>query len=173
MAATIQRMSPIYDSRSLEFVSHSPEQTQRLGMRLGELLSLGDLVCLSGELGSGKTTLVQGIARGWGALDPVTSPTFVLLHEYRRANGSVLHHLDAYRLSDPSDARALGFDDLLGGDSALLIEWPERLAPLLPAERLWITLKWMEEFKRSLRFEASGRRYEQLLMEFRRAAFGK
>lgn len=166
-------MSPIYDSRSLEFVSHSPEQSQRLGVRLGELLEHGDLVCLSGELGSGKTTLVKGIARGWGALDPVTSPTFVLLHEYRRPNGAALYHLDAYRLSGPAEAAGLGFDELLEGDSALLIEWPEHLADLLPPERLWVHLKWIEDSKRSLHFEATGRRYEQLLMKFRRAAFGK
>ena len=90
---------PILDDRSLEFLSHSPEQTRRLGVRLGELLKDGDLICLAGDLGSGKTTLAQGIARGWGSLDPVTSPTFVLINEYRRADDTRLYHFDAFRLS--------------------------------------------------------------------------
>jgi tRNA threonylcarbamoyladenosine biosynthesis protein TsaE len=68
---------PILNANTLEFVSRSPEQTRRLGMRLGALMQAGDVICLSGDLGSGKTTLVQGIARGWGSLDPVSSPTFV------------------------------------------------------------------------------------------------
>ena len=89
---------PILDAHTVEVFSHSPEQTRRVGMRLGALLQPGDLVCLQGELGAGKTTLVQGVAQGWGSLDPVSSPTFVLVNLYRRPEGSELFHLDAYRL---------------------------------------------------------------------------
>lgn len=180
-------MSPIYDSRSLEFVSHSPEQTRRLGVRLGELLRGGEVVCLSGDLGAGKTTLVSGIARGWGALEPATSPSYVLQHEYRRPDGAVLVHLDAYRLDGPDDARRLGFDEVLGVAAAgiaqdgaestdlspVVVEWPERLTELLPSERLWVSMSWADESKRSLRFEANGKRYEKLLARFKKIAFGK
>ena len=78
---------PILDQHSFEFISRSTEQTRRLGMRLGALLRSGDVICLAGELGSGKTTLVQGIASGWGSLDQVTSPTFVLVNVYRGPDG--------------------------------------------------------------------------------------
>ena len=81
---------PILSPHSLEIISRSPEQTRRVGMRLGAMLQVGDVVGLCGELGSGKTTLVQGIGAGWGSLDAVTSPTFVLVNVYRRTDGQNL-----------------------------------------------------------------------------------
>ncbi len=104
---------PILDEHSLDFVSHSPEQTRRLGVRLGELLKPGDLVLLAGDLGAGKTTFAQGIARGWGSLDPVTSPTFVLVNEYRRADEARLFHFDAFRLDAPAEAVSLGLQEMI------------------------------------------------------------
>jgi tRNA threonylcarbamoyladenosine biosynthesis protein TsaE len=163
---------PILDERSLDFVSHSPEQTLRLGARLGERLAPGDVVCLSGELGAGKTTFIAGVGRGWGALDPVTSPTFVLVNEYRRADGRRLWHLDCYRLNSGAEALAIGFDDLLAAEGVIVIEWPERILEVLPAERLHLTLRWADDTKRGFRIEAHGPRYEELLHDFRRAAFG-
>ena len=163
---------PILDERSLDFLSHSPEQTVRFGVRLGERLADSDVICLSGELGAGKTTFVAGVGRGWGALDAVTSPTFVLVNEYRRADGRRLLHLDCYRLNSAAEALALGFDDLLDSQAALLIEWPERIAQVLPPERLSFSLRWVDDMKRGFRVEAHGPRYEALLEDFRRAAFG-
>jgi tRNA threonylcarbamoyladenosine biosynthesis protein TsaE len=163
---------PILDERSLEFLSHSPEQTQRLGVRLGELLRPGDLICLEGDLGSGKTTMAQGIGRGWGALDPITSPTFVLMNEYRRADGARLIHFDAFRLEDVQEAITLGLEERLEGDSPLMIEWPERIADILPERRLWVRLTWVEDSRRDVRVEAAGPRYERMLREFRQVAFG-
>lgn len=163
---------PILDERSLEFLSHSPEQTQRVGVRLGELLPPGALLCLEGELGAGKTTLAQGIARGWGALDPVTSPTFVLVNEYRRADGQRLFHVDAFRLESEAEAEALGLQELIEAEGPVMIEWAEKLKGLLPPERLWIRLRWADELRRSLDFDAAGAEYEALLKAFRRAAFG-
>jgi tRNA threonylcarbamoyladenosine biosynthesis protein TsaE len=163
---------PILDERSLDFVSHSPEQTVRLGVRLGERLQPGDVLSLSGDLGAGKTTLVSGLARGWGALDQVTSPTFVIVNEYRRADGRRLFHMDGYRLNSGAEALALGLDDLLNADGILLIEWPERIAQALPPEQLYITLRWVDDDKRNIRMEARGARYEGLLQDFRRSAFG-
>jgi len=164
---------PILDDRNLEFLSLSPEQTRRLGVRLGGLLKDSDLLCLAGDLGSGKTTLTQGIASGWGSYDHVTSPTFVLINEYRRADTSRLYHFDAYRLSGAGEAQALGFHDILDGKSGpVVIEWPERVAELLPEDRLWISLRWVDDSRRGLLFEARGIRYERLLREFRKMAFG-
>lgn len=163
---------PILDERSLDFLSHSPDQTVRFGARLGERLAPGDVLCVSGELGAGKTTLITGIGRGWGALDQVTSPTFVLVNEYRRADGQRLWHLDSYRLTSGAEALAFGFDDLLAAEGVMLIEWPERILEVLPPERFNLSLRWVDDMKRGFHLEAHGARYEQLLEEFRRAAFG-
>lgn len=163
---------PILDDRSLDFWSHSAEQTVRFGARLGELLQPGDLLTLSGELGAGKTTFVTGLSRGWGSADQVTSPTFVLVNDYRRPDGLHLWHLDAYRLASGAEAVAMGLDDLLADGGVMVIEWPEHLAEALPAERLSVTLRWVDDTRRGLRFAASGDRYAALLTEFRQASFG-
>ncbi len=163
---------PILDDRSLEFLSHSPEQTRRLGTRLGEGLADGDLVCLSGDLGTGKTTLAQGIARGWGALEAITSPTFVLVNEYRRADSSTLYHVDAYRLAGPEEAEGMGLGEMLAGVHPVILEWADRVAALLPGERLTVALSWVDDSRRRLRFEAQGDRYLQWLREYRKTAFG-
>jgi tRNA threonylcarbamoyladenosine biosynthesis protein TsaE len=167
-------MSPILDKNSIECPSHSPEQTQRLGVRLGELLRAGDLVCLEGALGAGKTCLAQGIGRGCGITEPLISPTFTLIHEYQRAhNGLALYHVDLYRIASAPEAMGLGLDDYLDDRSAIIvIEWPERARGLLPEERLWILMRLVAGKKRILLFSAHGARYETLLREFRKRAFG-
>jgi len=164
---------PILDERTLDFVSHSAEQTQRLGVRLGELLRSGDLVCLSGDLGTGKTTFAAGVGRGWGALQPVTSPTFILVNEYPRpGDGLTLYHVDCYRVENAREALDFGLAEILDSAGAVLIEWAERIQSALPRERLWIALRHVGETKRGLMFMASGARYERLLADFRRSAFG-
>lgn len=163
---------PILDERSLDFISHAPEQTVRLGVRLGERLAPGDVLCLSGDLGSGKTTFASGLGRGWGALEPVTSPTFVLVNEYRRADGQRLWHLDGYRLRSGAEALAFGFADLLDAGGVMMIEWPEHILEALPAERLNLALRWVDAEKRGFRMDAIGARYEILLHQFRQSAFG-
>ncbi len=164
---------PILEGQSLDFLSHSPEQTVRLGVRLGELLHRGDVICLAGDLGSGKTTLAQGIARGWGTLDQVTSPSFILINEYRRADPQKLFHMDAFRMRGEFEADLLGFDELLAADGCLVIEWPERIAELIPEDHLWVQLRWVDELRRGLNFIAKGSRYERILESFRAAAFGQ
>jgi tRNA threonylcarbamoyladenosine biosynthesis protein TsaE len=162
---------PILDDRTLEFTSRSPEQTRRLGMRLGGLLQPGDLICLSGDLGAGKTTLVQGVAQGWGTLDPVSSPTFVLVNEYRRPAGSRLYHLDAYRMANYLEAEDLDLDRMVEG-GPLLIEWPERIKEALPRDCLWINLRWVADEQRAMVFHSQGKHYDELLADFRRRVFG-
>ena len=162
---------PILDSHTLEFFSRSPVQTRRLGIRLGALLRVGDLVCLSGELGAGKTTLVQGIAQGWGSLDPVSSPTFVLCNQYRRPDGTLLHHLDAYRLNCAYEGEDLDLD-LMIETGALVVEWAERIQSVLPADHLSIKLRWVADEQRDMVFLPHGARYERLLADFRRQSFG-
>lgn len=152
---------PDFEAHGVLRVTDSPEQTQQLGEILGRLIRPGDLICLSGELGAGKTTLAQGIGHGWGALEVVNSPTFVFVNQYSRLDGQRLYHLDAYRLKDASEAEGIGLEDLLTDkNSAVLLEWPERVAEALPVERLWIELSWVADHQRQIRLIGNGRRYE-------------
>jgi tRNA threonylcarbamoyladenosine biosynthesis protein TsaE len=162
---------PILDAHSLEFFSKSPEQTRRLGMRLGAFLQAGDAICLQGDLGAGKTTFVQGVAQGWGSLDPASSPTFVLVNDYTRSDGCHLAHLDAYRIDSLGEAEELDLDALLV-QGAVVVEWPERIEPVLPPERLWVNLEYESEEHRSLCFHAVGQRNDFLVEQLRRNAFG-
>ncbi len=163
---------PILDEHTFEFFSRSPDQTRRIGMRLGALLQPGDLICLQGDLGAGKTTLVQGLAQGWGTLDSVSSPTFVLVNEYRRPDGgSRLFHMDAYRLESAPEAAELDLDAMLA-EGSLIIEWPERVASVLPVETLLIELEYVAEEQRQMRFKARGARYDQMLADLQKTLFG-
>jgi tRNA threonylcarbamoyladenosine biosynthesis protein TsaE len=162
---------PILDAHSVEFFSHSPEQTRRLGMRLGSLLDSGDLICLFGELGAGKTNLAQGIAQGWGSNDRVTSPTFVLVNQYSRADGQELNHLDAYRLQNAEEAEDLD-PVLMLEKGALVVEWAERISAALPEEKLEVQMRWLADEHRGMVFHANGARYDEMLEQFRQLTFG-
>lgn len=162
---------PVLNRQSLEFISRSAEQTRRVGMRLGALLQRSDLVCLIGDLGAGKTTLVQGISAGWGSLDPASSPTFVLVNVYRRPEGDKLFHLDAYRLGSAAEAEDLDIDAFLEA-GPLVIEWADRIQEALPKECLWVTLQWVDDNQRDMVFGACGTRYASLLNDLRRHVYG-
>ncbi len=143
--------------------SRSREETLRFGEALGALLRPGDVLALEGPLGAGKTTLVQGLARGLGVPRevPVTSPTFTLVAEYP---GRVpLRHADFYRVESAARLADAGFDDLLDGDGVLVVEWPERFPGALPADRLWIRLEIRGESERLLRLLGVGERAEALV----------
>lgn len=168
-----EKQMAILDERTLDFISSSVDQTVRLGVRLGEMLEAGDLICLSGDLGSGKTTMAQGIGRGWGTSRHVSSPSFILIQEYpRMRDGRLLYHIDCYRLESPADVATSGLQDVLEDGGAIMIEWPERIAELLSEDRLWIDLRYVSETRRGLRIQAFGDRPAELLKGFRRSAFG-
>jgi len=168
-----KEMSPILTGHSLAFVSRSEEQTRRLGARLGALLQAGDVICLEGPLGSGKTCFVQGIGRGMGVEGPVTSPSFVLINEYPSPSGVALYHIDFYRLEDPvGEALSIGIEEYLYGNGVCVIEWADRAKEIIPPERLWITFRFVDTTHRNLLMQAQGKRYTELLRLFKRAAFG-
>lgn len=163
----------ILDERTLDFPSTSVEQTERLGVRLGQLLESGDTLCLAGNLGAGKTALARGVGRGWGTAMRVTSPTFTLINEYPRlSDGAILYHVDCYRLSGEAEIVTVGLEDVLDSGGAVMIEWPERIESYLPEDCLWITLRYLDEFRRGFRMVAEGPRSTALLKAFKRAAFG-
>ena len=143
-------------------VSHSREETSALGEALARRLQPGDVVVLRGPLGASKTTLAQGIGRGLGVREPVISPTFTLLREYHSGR-LPLYHVDAYRLAGPNEAHTFGLDEYLYGDGVTLIEWGERVEPLLPAERLDITLSYGDTGERTIVLAARGPRYAEYL----------
>ena len=146
------------------FHTQNADETRALAARLGALLRPGDTICLIGDLGAGKTTWTQGMALGLGLPpeEPVNSPTFTLVAEH--PGGRVpLVHLDVYRLSGASDLYDLAFDDYLGGDSVVVIEWADKIPDALPAERLEITLTPDTPDTRQIVMTALGARPEELL----------
>ena len=123
----------------MEFETYSAEETFRLGEMTGGKLKPGTVVCLDGDLGVGKTVFVKGVAKGLGIKEPVVSPTFTILQEYREGR-IPLYHFDVYRIEDPEEMYEIGFDDYLYGDGVCLIEWAKRVTELLPEGVLRITI---------------------------------
>ena len=159
------------DVSTADFLSRGPEQTRSVGMRLGRELQVGDVLCLQGDLGAGKTTFVQGLARGWGSLDAVSSPTFILVNVYRNAGRNQLFHLDAYRLESTLEADELDLASMLA-QGPLLIEWPERMEKLIPRQHLWVRLEHLDQEERKMNFTSHGKRYDELLEIVRHATYG-
>ena len=138
-----------------EFTTHSAEETTALGRKLAASMFPPKLVLLRGDLGAGKTTLVKGIAAGFGAAseDEVTSPTFTLVHEYRGPTAT-LYHIDLYRVDTQRELETLGLDDLMGDNSVLLIEWGEKFARFAKERDIEISLERVEENERIIRVSA-------------------
>jgi len=178
---------------TLDIISYSSAQTQRLGTRLGELLHGGELILLNGQLGSGKTTFTQGLAKGLHITDVISSPTFTLLKEYRsqvqlasdetdaaeivamrsgcaQSEAHRLYHFDLYRLDDPDEIIDLGFEDYFynpnAGSGVCVVEWADKADPFWPTERISICLNALDEARRGLLFVATGARYCELLRQF-------
>ncbi len=149
------------DMNRLELISHSPEQTQRLGIRIGELALAGDIFLLVGSLGAGKTCLTQGIAWGLGINEYTLSPSFVIVREL---HGRLpLYHIDLYRLDHIEEVEELGLDNYLYGKGVCVIEWAEKGLSVLPAEHLMIQIGYLSDTERSFQLEPSGKRYLEVL----------
>ncbi|NLN93469.1 MAG: tRNA (adenosine(37)-N6)-threonylcarbamoyltransferase complex ATPase subunit type 1 TsaE [Candidatus Hydrogenedens sp.] len=140
--------------KALEIMTHSPEETEKLGERLAALLPRGIVVALYGDLATGKTCLTRGMAGYFTKNARVHSPTFTLVNEY--GEDPVLYHLDLYRLSGAEDLLSIGYEEIIESDGICIIEWADRADSFLPEERLDIFLEHRSEDSRSLRFEARG-----------------
>jgi tRNA threonylcarbamoyladenosine biosynthesis protein TsaE len=145
----------------LKLLSHSPEQTQRLGTGLGEQAQPGDVFLLTGNLGSGKTCLTQGIAWGLGVKEYAFSPSFVIIREYH--GRLTLYHIDFYRLDRIEEIVDLGLDEYLYGKGVCAVEWAEKGIAALPKEHLLINLSYISDTERSISLEPKGHRYGELL----------
>jgi tRNA threonylcarbamoyladenosine biosynthesis protein TsaE len=118
----------------LHLITRTAEETRALGEALASVVDRGDVISLTGDLGAGKTTLIQGVARGLGVTEPVLSPTFTLVRQYE--GRMRVYHLDVYRLERLQDVLDLGFDEMLDPSGLMVIEWGDAIAALLPEEFL-------------------------------------
>ncbi|MGH2674690.1 MAG: tRNA (adenosine(37)-N6)-threonylcarbamoyltransferase complex ATPase subunit type 1 TsaE [Actinomycetota bacterium] len=142
---------------AIDIVTRAPDETRKVAAALAELLVPGDVVSLTGDLGAGKTTFVQGASRGLGVEEQVASPTFVLVREYR---GDVpVYHLDVYRLERLQEVIDLGFEDLLDPAGVIFVEWGDAIEALLPDQHLRVELRTEEDETRRLSFSGRGVRW--------------
>lgn len=136
--------------RKIQTVSQGPEATFRLGELIGRSLKKGDILALSGDLGTGKTCFTQGLAKGLDVIAGynVTSPTFTLMNEY--PGRLRLFHLDVYRLSGPRDIEEIGYEDYFYGPGVIVIEWAEKVEQLVPDYGIWIFFRHLDENTREI-----------------------
>ena len=146
-------------------VSHSAEQTQQFGRRIGELAQPGDVYLLVGNLGAGKTCLTQGIAWGLGIKEYTLSPSFVLVRELK--GRLPLYHIDLFRLDNIEEVADLGLDEYLCGQGVSVVEWAEKGLSVLPPEHMLIEIDYLSENERALHFKPSGERYEERLAQLK------
>lgn len=145
----------------MEFIVDSVEKTMDIGRQLGKLAAPGDILCLIGDLGTGKTHITKGIAQGLGIEDYITSPTFTIVNEYE--GRLKLYHFDVYRVNDPDEIYAIGFDEYIFSDGVSIIEWANYIEELIPKEHIRITINKLPELGESYRkisLEAQGSRYD-------------
>lgn len=127
-------------------------ETKKIGKMLAQEIRSKVIICLSGELGSGKTTFTQGFLQGLKIQGPYTSPTFVIMKQYKLAKKKNAYHVDAYRIKE-KDVLNLGWEEIIQDKSnIILIEWAERIKKIIPKEAIWIKFEWLNENKRKLTF---------------------
>ena len=139
---------------TVDLVTHAPDETRKSAAALAELLVPGDVISLTGELGAGKTAFVQGAARALGVAEPVVSPTFVLVREYR--GEMPIYHVDVYRLDRMQEVHDLGFEDLLDPAGVVFVEWGDAIEALLPASHLRVEIYAEDDQTRRLKVTARG-----------------
>lgn len=148
----------------LKLISNSVDETFNIGYRLGRLLTKGNIICLSGDLGAGKTAFTKGIGKGLGVEEYVTSPTYTIINEY---SGRIpLFHFDVYRLESVDEMYELGYEEYFFGEGAVVLEWADNVKEIIPPERLWITiLKTKDDNSREIILEPTGDKYHDLVKE--------
>ena len=124
----------------MEYESNSPQETFALGKRLGEAATAGQIYCLEGDLGVGKTVFTQGFAQGLGIDDPVNSPTFTIVQQYEEGR-LPLYHFDAYRIGDVSEMDEIGYEDCFFGQGVSLVEWPSMIEELIPQQAIFVRIE--------------------------------
>ena len=159
---------------SFECTSNSDDQTQRLGMRLGALLPKHTVVALHGPMGAGKTSFARGLGVGWGANQLLRSPTFTLVQQHHRAqDDAALYHIDLYRAESGEALASLGLAEIFDDEHGVaIIEWPEHADGLLPKDTIHVKLVVNSDTKRQFTFSTQDNMAWQVLLKFRKSAFG-
>lgn len=148
----------------MEFTVSTIEETLNIGKQVGSLAKSGDIICLTGDLGTGKTHMSKGIAEGLGITEHITSPTFNIVNEYHSGRLN-LYHFDVYRVNDPDEIYAIGFDEYIFGNGVSLIEWANYIEEIIPNEYLYINIKKIPEKGENFRkitIEAFGPSYDYI-----------
>lgn len=148
----------------MKFLTNSVKETFHLGFNIGKNSSSGDIICLIGDLGTGKTHLTKGIANGLDISDHITSPTFTIVNEY---NGRLkLYHFDVYRVNDPDEIEAIGFDEYIFSDGVSIIEWANYIDELIPKEdAMYIYINKLNEDNlnaREITVEYTNKKYDYM-----------
>jgi tRNA threonylcarbamoyladenosine biosynthesis protein TsaE len=147
----------------MELIVATVDETYKIGELLGALVNSGDIICLIGDLGTGKTHLAKGIAKGLGIDDHITSPTFTIVNEY--TGRLKLNHFDVYRVNDPDEIEAIGFDEYIFSDGVSIIEWANYIEELIPPANLTITIEKLANLSdnhRKISFKYSDKRYDYI-----------
>lgn len=149
----------------LKIISKSPEDTFRIGEKLAKHLFPGSIVCLSGDLGAGKTAFTQGLGKGLGIAEHITSPTYTIINEYY--SGRIpLYHFDVYRLGSSDEMFELGCDEYFFGNGISVLEWADNVYDILPPHKLWINISMRDNpEEREIKIEAHGDIYKAILKE--------
>ena len=145
----------------MEYTVTTVDETYKIGKLIGSLVNSGDIICLIGDLGTGKTHLAKGIAKGLGIDDNITSPTFTIVNEY--TGRLILYHFDVYRVNDPDEIAAIGFDEYIFGDGVSVIEWANYIEELIPHNNLTITIEKLTEYGddfRKINIKYTDKRYD-------------
>ncbi len=123
----------------MNFKSYSPEDTEKIAYEIGQALKSGDVICLDGDLGAGKTAFAKGLAKGLGVVAHVTSPTFTIVNEYEGRYR--VYHFDVYRIEDPEEMYEVGFEEYLDSEGICIIEWADNIKEILPSAYKQVTIK--------------------------------
>lgn len=145
----------------MEYIVTTVDETYKIGKLIGSLVNSGDIICLIGDLGTGKTHLTKGIANGLDIEDTITSPTFTIVNEY--TGRLILYHFDVYRVNDPDEIAAIGFDEYIFGDGVSVIEWANYIEELIPPNNLTITIEKLTEYGddyRKINIQYTDKRYD-------------
>lgn len=135
-------------------ISNNSQETENLGFEFASKIENGEVICLYGDLGSGKTTFAKGFAKGLGILKRIISPTFIIVRQHSLKNGKTFYHIDLYRLESEKELQNIGLADIFSDKNAIvLVEWAERLGKYLPENRRDITFKHLEKDSRKISFE--------------------
>lgn len=145
----------------MEIIVTTVDETYKIGKLIGSLVNSGDIICLIGDLGTGKTHLAKGIAKGLGIEDNITSPTFTIVNEYM--GRLILYHFDVYRVNDPDEIAAIGFDEYIFGNGVSVIEWANYIEELIPPNNLTINIEKLTEYGddfRKINIQYTDKRYD-------------